>query len=485
MDPHESRSTCTTRLLRSFAALMMVPTAAVAVTAATHPTTPAVVFQTIFGGTGQTRPFAIAVDRRGNSYVAGVTLAADFPATPGAFQTSTSASETGFVVKLDPSGTIVYATYLGGTNAVLGIAVDARGQVALTGQTSGGLPTRNAAQGTPGGGSDAFVMVLNTDGSDLIYSTYLGGSDEDEGTCLAIDRWGRIVVGGWTSSIDFPSPRGPLSVSGSEDGFVAVLDGGALEASDLVGGSGRDEVTGLAVSERGRIYLAGVSSSSDFPTLNPVQAVLAGGEDAFVSVFDASLNLRFSTFLGGANNEAAPSIAVDRQGDAYVAGRTGGAGFPLRRPLQPTPGSGGDFFVTKIDVKKARLVYSTYLGGSDVEDDIHIAVDHRGRAYLAGTTESSDFPEVNPIAGAASGLFQAVIGTGGGALIYSTRLPSVPGDENVFPSSGAVTVDSSGDAYVAGWTNRGFAFRIEGRRPCGPDGFDENTVAERGRGLCR
>jgi Beta-propeller repeat len=89
-----------------------------------------------------------------------------------------------------------------------------------------------------------------------------------------------------------------------------------------------------------------------------------------------------------------------------VAGRTGGAGFPLRRPLQRVPGSAGDFFVTKIDVKKAKLVYSTYLGGADVEDDIHIAVDRRGRAYLAGTTESSDFPEVNPIAGASSGLFQ-------------------------------------------------------------------------------
>ncbi len=485
MDTHVSKPTCTAILLLILCALMIVPLATVSVTASARSTTPAVVFQTVFGGTGQTRPFAIAVDHRGNSYVAGVTLAADFPTTPGAFQTSTSTSETGFVVKLDPSGNIVYATYLGGTNVVLGIAVDARGRVGLTGQTSGGLPTRNAAQELPGGGGDAFVTVLNADGSDLIYSTYLGGGGEDEGTNLAIDPWGRIVVGGWTTSTDFPNPFGPLTVSGSEDGFVAILDHGDLEASRLVGGSGRDEVTDIAVSTRGRIYIAGVTSSSDFPTRNAVQAMLAGGEDAFVSVLDSSLNFRFSTFLGGANNEGAPSITVDREGDAYVAGRTGGAGFPLRRPLQPTPGSAGDFFVTKIDVKKAKLVYSTYLGGSDVEDDIHIAVDRRGRAYLAGTTESPNFPEANPIPGAGSGLFQAVISIRGDALIYSTRLPAVPGDENVFPSGGFVAVGRKGDAYVAGWTNHGFAIRIGSLKGCGPDNFEPDTLDERGRGPCR
>ena len=110
-------------------------------------------------------------------------------------------------------------------------------------------------------------------------------------------------------------------------------------------------------------------------------------------------------------------------------------------------------------MKKAKLVYSTYLGGSDVEDDIHIAVDRRGRAYLAGTTESSDFPEVNPIAGASSGLFQALINTRGDALIYSTRLPALPGEENVFPSAGAVALGGTGDAYVAGWAIHGFAIR--------------------------
>jgi hypothetical protein len=135
--------------------------------------------------------------------------------------------------------------------------------------------------------------------------------------------------------------------------------------------------------------------------------------------------------------------------------------------LQPLPGSSGDFFLTKIDIKKARLVYSTYLGGSDVEDDIQIAVDHAGRrAYLAGVTESPDFPEVNPIAGASSSVFQAVVSSRGDALLYSTRLPAVPGEEFVFHGGGAVAVGITGDAYVSGWAFQAFVSRIESHKEC-------------------
>jgi beta-propeller repeat-containing protein len=431
-----------------------------------HLTMPAIAFQTIFGGTRPTRPLAIAVDHRGNSYTAGFTEATDLPTTAGAFQTWCPTAGTGFVMKIDPNGNIVYATLLCGTLVALGIAVDADGQAYVTGQTPGGLLVRNAAQAEPGGGTDAFVTVLNADGSDVIYSTYLGGSGEDGGNALSLSQSGRVVVTGFTSSRDFPGARGSLSVSGSQDGFVVVLDDGTLEASRLIGGSGRDDVTDVAVSARGRVYLTGVTSSSDFPTFNPVQASLAGGEDAFVSVLDSSLRFRFSTFLGGQNNEAAPSIAVDSKGDAYVAGKTGAGGFPLRRPLQPLPGSSGDFFLTKIDVKKGTLVYSTYLGGSDVEDDIQIAVDHAGRAYLAGVTESPDFPEVNPIAGANSSVFQAVVSSRGDALVYSTRLPAVRGEEDVFHGGGAVAVSTTGDAYVSGWAFQAFVAHIESRKEC-------------------
>jgi hypothetical protein len=428
-----------------------------------HPTTPAIAFQTIFGGTRPTRPLAIAVDRLGNSYTAGFTEAVDLPTTAGAFQTWCPTPGSGFVMKLDPHGNIVYATYLCGTYVALGIAVDGRGQAYVTGQTPGGLLVRHAAQPEPGGATDAFVTVLNADGSDVIYSTYLGGSGEDGGNALSLSRSGRVVVAGYTSSADFPSLLGPLSVSGSQDGFVAVLDDGTLRASRLIGGSRRDDVTDVAVSPRGRVYLTGVTSSSDFPTLYPVQGSLAGGEDAFVSVLDSSLRFRFSTFLGGQNNEAAPSIAVDSQGDAYVAGKAGAPGFPLRRAMQPLPGLFGDFFLTKIDVTKARLVYSTYLGGSDVEDDIQVAVDHAGRVYLAGVTESPDFPEVNPIAGADSSVFQAVVSRRGDALLYSTRLPAVPGEEFVFHGGGALAVGITGDAYVSGWAYQAFVSRIESR----------------------
>jgi beta-propeller repeat-containing protein len=479
-----TRRACLALIALCGSTLTMLPTTSVSASAALF-TVPAIVFQTVFGGSGATRPLAIAVDHQGNSYVGGVTAAADFPTTPGAFQTSTSAVETGFVVKLDPAGNIVYATYVGGTNVVLGIAVDGSGRAYLTGQTSGNLAIRNAAQPVLGGARDAFVVVLNARGSDVISSTYLGGLGEEAGAHVAIDRWGRVVVVGSTTSVNFPGPHGPLTVSGREDGFVVVLDHGGLQDSRLIGGSGRDEVTGVAVSSRGRIYVTGATDSSDFPTLNAVQPALAGGEDAFVCVLDPSLDFRFSTYLGGANNEGAPSIAVDSQGDAYVAGKTGGAGFPLRRPLQATPGSSGDFFVTKIDMKEPKLAYSTYLGGSDVEDDIQIGVDRLGRAYLAGVTESPNFPEVRPIDGATSSLFQAVISSRGNALVYSTRLPSVAGDENVFASGGALAVGAAGDAYVAGWASRGFAVRVESRGKCDPREREADDIDERGRGPCR
>jgi hypothetical protein len=446
--------------------LMVLTTIGSPAAAQPHLTTPSIVFQTIFGGTRPTRPMAIAVDHVGNSYTAGFTEAADLPTTAGAFQTWCPTSGSGFVMKLDPDGNIVYATYLCGTYVALGIAVDARGQAYVTGQTPGGLLVRNASQPEPGGGTDAFVTVLNAAGSDVIYSTYLGGSGEDGGNALALAHSGRVVVAGYTSSANFPSPPGPLSASGRQDGFVAVLDDGTLAASRLVGATGRDDVTDVAVSPRGRVYLAGVTSSSEFPTLKPVQARLAGGEDAFVIVLDGWLRLRFSTFLGGRNNEGAPSIAVDSQGDAYVAGKTGAAGFPLRRPLQAVPGTFGDFFVTKIDVTKARLVYSTYLGGSDAEDDIQIAVDQAGRAYLAGVTESPDFPEVDAMAGADSSVFQALISKSGDALLYSTRLPAVAGEEFVFHSGGALAVGVTGDAYVSGWAFHAFVSRIESHKAC-------------------
>jgi hypothetical protein len=429
---------------------------------------PSVIFQALFGGNALTLPQTIAVDRHGNSYVAGFTGATDFPTTPGAFQPWDPPGQDAFVVKLDPSGRILYATYLGGagSEAALGIAVDARGQAYVTGITdSADFPVRDAVQPSYGGGTDAFVAVLDADGGDLIYSTYIGGSGADDAADLALDGTGRVYVGGSTSSMDFPSLPGSAGLSGTQDGFVAVLAprGTGLEASRLIGGSGRDAITDIAVAHPGGIYITGTTESIDFPTLDAVQATLAGGQDAFVTVLDRSLEPRFSTYLGGANNEFAPSIAVDRRGDAYVAGKTGAAGFPLRRPLQRVPGTLGDFFVTKIDIRRTTLVYSTYLGGFDAEDDIDIAVDVHGRVYLAGTTESPDFPEVNPIAGAASSVFVSVISRGGGRLLYSTRLPSVPGDENLFQTGSGVAVGSHGRVYVTGWGTVGFATLIEER----------------------
>ena len=427
--------------------------------------TPVVEFQALFAGNALIQPQAIAADRHGNSYVVGFTGATDFPTTPGAFQHWDPPGEDAFVAKLDRGGRIVYATYLGGagSEAALGVAVDDHGRAFVAGTTtSADFPIKNPVQPAYGGAGDGFVAMINADGSNIIYSTYLGGSAADSAADLVVDGWGRAYVGGATTSLDFPIRPGSRPMAGTQDGFVVILAarGTRIEASQLFGGSGRDAVTDIAVVHRRRLYVTGVTESADFPVANAIQTALAGGQDAFVSMLDASLVPLFSTFLGGANNESSPSIAVDRHGGVYVAGRTGAAGFPLRRPLQPVPGTMGDFFVTKIDAERARLVYSTYLGGSDAEDEIHIAVDDIGRAYLSGSSESPDFPGATPMAGPTSGVFLAVVSRAGNRLVHSTWLPVVPGDEHLFHAGSGVAVGSDHTAYVTGWGSAGFVTAV-------------------------
>ena len=250
--------------------------------------TPAVEFQALISGNALIQPQAIAVDRHGDSYVVGFTGATNFPTTPGAYQQWDPPGEDAFVVKLDRAGGVVYATYLGGagSEAALGVAVDHRGRAYVAGTTtSPDFPIKNAAQAGYGGAGDGFVAMVNADWSDIIYSTYLGGSDADSAADLVVDLAGRAYVGGVTSSPDFPTWSGSAVLAGPQDGFVVILAprGLRVEASQLVGGSGRDAVTDLAVVNRRRIYVTGVTQSADFPVADAVQPALAGGQDAFAA----------------------------------------------------------------------------------------------------------------------------------------------------------------------------------------------------------
>ncbi len=366
------------------------------------PTGSELLYLTFFGGTqcavgaGCTQivsevAWAIAVDDAGNAHVTGHTQAGDFP-TVNALQSAFSGGRAdGFVVKLDSTGSeLIYSTYLEGTNAGLGIALDDAGNVYLSGSTSStNLPTVNAFQPALSGANDGFVTKMNSTGSALIYSTYLGGSgEEDVARAIAVDDAGNAYITGLTSSTDFPIANALQPFGGGDaDGFVTKLNstGSGLIYSTYLGGSGRDQGRGIAVDAFGNAYVAGNTSSTDFPTVNALQPVFGGGSvDVFITKLNSSGSaLIYSTYLGGIGQDQSDGIAVDGFGRAFVVGQ----GSPLAGPVIT------EAFVAKLDSTGSSLVFFTELVGTRLGNDI--ALDAAGNAYVTGQTVSPDMPTVN------------------------------------------------------------------------------------------
>lgn len=262
----------------------------------------------------------------------------------------------------------------------------------------------------------AYVAKLNSAGSALVYSTYLGGSDGDSGQGIAVDSSGNAYVTGYTSSEDFPTVN-PLQAGshGDFDAFVAKLNprGSDLVYSTYLGGSGVDYGYGIAVDSSGSAYVTGRTYSTDFPTANPLQALNKGELDAFVAKLNAAGSaLVYSTYLGGDRYDEGNSIAVDPSGNAYVTGVTYSTNFPAATPYQSTCGgcsTYADAFVVKLNALGSALVYSTYLGGSGVDYGYGIAVDSSGTAYVTGETSSTDFPVVHPLQPSPHGNFDVFV----------------------------------------------------------------------------
>jgi hypothetical protein len=449
---------------------------------------PVLVYSTYLGGSGNDGGSSIAVDITGNAYFTGGTGSIDFP-TANAFQPALGAGGIAggdaFVGKLNAAGSaLVYSTYLGGSGGEggSGIAVDTAGNAYLTGLTSSpDFPTANPLQPGLGGGDDAFVTKLNASGSALVYSTFLGGSDDESGNGIAVDPGGNAYVTGVTGSNDFPTanPLQPVFAASNgcgdqrpfpcPDGFVAKLNpaGGTLVYATFLRGHSADSGDGIVVDTIGNAYLTGQTSSPDFPTANALQQRYNGGDSFFGDAFVAKLNaagtaLVYSTYLGGSGAELGSGIAVDSAGNAYLTGLTISPDFPTANPL------GGDAFVTKLNPAGSALVYSTFLGGSSYDSGSGIAVDSAGNSYVIGQTYSPDFPTANPLqprfGGGDCGVvlpcpdaFVAKLNAAGTALVYSTFLGGSGG--GAFDVSGhgdrgfGIAVDSAANAYVTGRTD--------------------------------
>jgi len=354
-------------------------------------------YGTYLGGDGWEHGYGIALDGEGNAYAVGYTSSPDFPTTPGVVDPNYGGGyDDVFVLKLSPSGNrIDYATFLGGSADDWGmdLAVDRAGHAYVTGWTgSADFPTTPDSfdpSNDGSSGTDSFLAKLNPTGTSLIYSTFLGGRDEDYARDIAIDVTGNAYVTGRTYSGDFPVTPDALDTSFSGgawpnayDAFVAKVNpgGNALAYATFVGGTSRDDGYGIAVDKAGCAYVAGTTYSSDFPvTADAFDTSFNGGEDAFVvKLNSAGSTLSYATFLGGSENDYAYAVALDATGGAHVTGESDSIAFPT------TPGafdrsvsdSGG--FLVRLNATGSELIFGTGLQGGHGFD---IAVDEAGCSY--------------------------------------------------------------------------------------------------------
>ena len=483
---------------------------------------PALAYSSYFGSTKNEAARGIAVDGSGNVYVTGVTASANLP-TKSAFQpnfggltASPFAAGDGFVAKFNSSGVLQYLTYIGGSqdDGVSAIAVDAAGNAYLAGATnSSDFPVVNAFQsqfaGMGGYGTyirtgDAFVAKLNPAGNKLLYSTYLGGRMDDIAFGIAIDGTGAAYVTGATLSPDFPLSQGAaqnrMKGYGGEptdrpccngplwdpgDAFITKLDptGSQVVFSTYLGGSLDDVAYTIALDPSNNVYVGGCTLSSDFPvTAGAYQRIWGGTDsqnyfqntgDGFITKLNAAGTAWvYSTYFGGAGDDCVSAMAVDGAGNAYITGATSTNGIGTTPGVFQRNYAGyyvlpftveqlwGDAFVGKLNPTGTAFVYLTYLGGSTNDAGTAIALDSSGDVYVAGWTDSVDFPRAgNSYQSKMQGestkhgyrvygdAFVALVNSTGAALLYSTFLGGTL-DEG----AAGIAIDGNGNVFVAGGT---------------------------------
>jgi Chitobiase/beta-hexosaminidase C-terminal domain/Bacterial Ig-like domain (group 3)/Beta-propeller repeat len=435
---------------------------------------------------------AVAVDSAGNAYVTGSTEA-DFPTTPGAFQNGkfpklNPMDYSVYVTKFNSTGTaLLYSTYIGGSNDDQGmaIAVDSNGNAYVGGLsyssdfpvTSGAFQSSNHSVSIANG----FVAKLNSTGTQLIYSTYLGGTNEDVVRAIAVDASGNAYVSGTSESSDFPVTPGAFQSTNkiAQPPYATVFltklnsSGSGLMYSTYLGGSCDDEIGGISLDALGFVYLAGNTCSTDFPTtpgaFETTPPTLLMGNSFVTKMNPTGSGLAYSTYLEG----GAQAIAVDSSGDAYVTGFDL-AGFPTTPgAFQPAPHGGSlseNVFVAKLNPSASALIYATYLGGSksifpgnDAADwGSGIQVNASGEAIVTGYASTIDFPvttgafqtQNNTMLDSGDfGSFLAKFNSTGSALLYSTFLGGSGAGYFAYECGDCVlgmTLDSSGNVYLVG-----------------------------------
>lgn len=379
-----------------------------------------ILYCTYFGGSDLDIINAITVDPRGAVYAAGPTSSGDLPLSDTAYSRTKQGFSDAFAVKLNPGGTLGYSTYFGGPGDenVTDIEVDASGSAYLAGFSSDRLPTSpNAAQREFGGGrTDAFVLKLNPDASQVVYATHFGGRGEEEFTYgnsgetlprivgaaafgIAIDGQGNAWIAGSTTSGNLPLTDrtfGPYG-GGFTDVYLAKLnsDGSRFTFVTYLGGGGIDVFSSLGTDSQGNAYLCGTTSSRNFPvTPNGLNRGFLGGEfDAFVTKVAADgATLLYSTYFGGTGEDACNTLTTAVGGEIYFVGSTTSRNFPVTADaLDPGPPRRTTPFLTALNAAGSQLLTSGFFGGVDAGSFNDIKLDVEGGIYLTGLATGAGF----------------------------------------------------------------------------------------------
>lgn len=363
------------------------------------------IYATFLGGKDSDLGKQIVVDGGGNAYIIGDTSSTDYPSTAGAFDpTHAGANIDAFITRLNPAGTALgFSTFLGGNNYenAQAIALTDNGDLVLTGRTQSVdfFVTPGAYSPIFRGDWDIFVTRMNGDGSDVLFSTFLGGNRNDGPGSLAVDTDGNIYLGGYTWSSAFPTTAGAYDTTfngGYTDAFVLKLaaDGSDLLYSTLLGGGAGEAVRGVAVDATGHAIITGFTASPGFPvTAGAFDTTPNGGDDAFVvKLLPDGSGLAFSTLLGGELYDYGRGIEINSSGEILVAGETESLLFPTTPGAVSNRNSGQqDLFAVKLSPDGTTLAYGTYLGGSKTEALRGMALDSSGHLYVSGHTTSPDF----------------------------------------------------------------------------------------------
>jgi hypothetical protein len=449
---------------------------------------PVLIYGTYVGGSGSDQATSIAVDHSGNVYLAGYTDSTDFP--QGSLGTLPAGANHVFVAKLDSTGSnLVYADYIGGNSQDYGyaIALDSANEAYVTGSTaSSNFPMVNPYQGSYPGSFNAFVTKLSSDGSSVLYSTYLGGNGSDLPVGVAIDTVGSILVAGNTTSTNFPVVNSyqssVLPNGGGQYGTYGFLskfspDGSDLEYSTYFAGNSNvalncggvqcwpspySAISGLAVDNNGNVYAGGVTNTNNFPTtqtayLSSNTASQPNATVGFVSKFSGAGTLDYSTYFYESSGILTNinAIAVDGAGAAYVTGVAASDGsFPVTATSICDPGVSGwecsYGFISKFDAAGSTLLYSTFLGLDNYASPQAIVLDANNDAYIVASTSSNSFSMVNGIEPYSNGsdILVVEIDPLASTELFASYVGG-SGDE----SPAGIALDSNGNIYIAGTTD--------------------------------